>query len=127
MSWTTTTGFPTETKIKTDAWRLELERYGYDSIYRLTSETIASDPHSVNGAVNYTYDAVGNRKQITSTLTPVPAGLWNHDANDRAVEPRRQRPLHGRAIPTMRMGTLLAPAASPTSTTSRTTLFKKPE
>ncbi len=30
-----------------------------------------------------TYDAVGNRKQITSTLAPVPAGLWNYDANDR--------------------------------------------
>jgi hypothetical protein len=27
--------------------------------------------------------AVGNRKQITSTLAPVPAGLWNYDANDR--------------------------------------------
>src|SRR5579859_7424164 len=26
---------------------------------------------------------VGNRKQITSTLVPVPAGLWNYDANDR--------------------------------------------
>jgi hypothetical protein len=33
--------------------------------------------------VNYTYDAVGNRKQITSTLASVPAGLWNYDANDR--------------------------------------------
>jgi hypothetical protein len=29
------------------------------------------------------YDAVGNGKQITSTLAPVPAGLWNYDANDR--------------------------------------------
>jgi hypothetical protein len=27
--------------------------------------------------------AVGNRKQITSTLAPVPAGLWNYDVNDR--------------------------------------------
>ena len=57
--------------------------YGYDNLYRLTSETIASDPHALNGAVNYIYDAVGNRKQITSTLAPVPAGLWNYDANDR--------------------------------------------
>jgi hypothetical protein len=46
------------------------------SIYRLTSETIASDPNNVNGAVNYTYDAVGNRKQITSTLAAIPAGLF---------------------------------------------------
>ena len=58
--------------------------YTYDNLYRLTSETIANDPHGVNGAVNYTvYDAVGNRKQMTSTLAPVPAGLWNYDANDR--------------------------------------------
>ena|SRR5438876_11464313 len=26
------------------------------------------------------YDAVGNRKQLTSTLAPVPTGLWNYDA-----------------------------------------------
>ena len=57
--------------------------YGYDNLYRLTGETIASDPNGVNGAVNYIYDAVGNRKQITSTLAPVPAGLWNYDADDR--------------------------------------------
>src|SRR6266849_4088734 len=57
--------------------------YGYDNLYRLTSETIASDPSGINGAVNYTYDAVGNRKQITSTLAPIPAGLWNYDADDR--------------------------------------------
>src|SRR5579864_934474 len=29
------------------------------------------------------YEAVGNRKQISSTLAPVPAGLFNYDANDR--------------------------------------------
>jgi RHS repeat-associated protein len=57
--------------------------YSYDNLYRLTSESIATDPHSINGAVNYTYDPVGNRKQMTSTLPPVPAGLWNYDANDR--------------------------------------------
>jgi hypothetical protein len=48
----------------------------------LTSETIASDPHAVNGAVNYLYDAVGNRKQMSSTLAPVPAGLFDYVAND---------------------------------------------
>jgi len=57
--------------------------YGYDNLYRLTSESIANDPNSINGAVNYTYDAVGNRKQMTSTLAPVPAGLFNYDGNDR--------------------------------------------
>jgi RHS repeat-associated protein len=49
----------------------------------LISETIASDPNAINGAVSYTYDSVGNRKQMTSTLAPVPAGLFNYDANDR--------------------------------------------
>jgi hypothetical protein len=57
--------------------------YGYDNLYRLTSETIASDPNAINGAVGYTYDSVGNRKQMTSTLALIPAGLFNYDANDR--------------------------------------------
>jgi YD repeat-containing protein len=57
--------------------------YGYDSIYRLTSETIASDPNAVNGAITYTYDAVANRKQMNSTVPGLPAGLWNYDVNDR--------------------------------------------
>ena len=34
------------------------------------------------GVPTYTYSA-GNRKQLASTLAPVPAGLWNYDANDR--------------------------------------------
>lgn len=37
----------------------------------------------INGAVGYVYDAVGNRKQMTSTLAARPTGLWNYDANDR--------------------------------------------
>lgn len=37
--------------------------YGYDNIYHLTSETIASDPNAINGVVGYTYDNVGNRTQ----------------------------------------------------------------
>ena len=57
--------------------------YGYDDLYRLTNETIAADSNSLNGRANYTYDAVGNRKQLTSTLAPVPAGLWNYNANDQ--------------------------------------------
>jgi RHS repeat-associated protein len=57
--------------------------YGYDSIYRLTNETIASDPNSVNGTVSYTYDAVGNRTQKVSTLPGYPGGLTNYNANDQ--------------------------------------------
>ncbi len=58
--------------------------YGYDNLYRLTSETIANA--AMNGTVGYQYDAVGNRKQITSTLAAIPsAGLLNYDANDRTT------------------------------------------
>ena len=57
--------------------------YGYDNIYRLTSETIASDPAAVNGAVSYTYDAVGNRTQKVSSLPGYPGGLSNYNANDQ--------------------------------------------
>jgi RHS repeat-associated protein len=56
--------------------------YGYDSIYRLTNETITNDPASMNGAVSYVYDAVGNRTQKTSTLPGYPGGLSNYNAND---------------------------------------------
>jgi YD repeat-containing protein len=58
--------------------------YAYDNLYRLTSESIANDPNAINGVVSYnSYDSVGNRKQMTSTLAPIPAGLFNYDANDR--------------------------------------------
>ena len=57
--------------------------YGYDNLYRLTSETIASDPGGQNGTISYVYDPVGNRKQMTSTVPAIPAGLLNYDANDR--------------------------------------------
>jgi hypothetical protein len=56
--------------------------YGYDSIYRLTNETVASDPNGMNGAVSYVYDPVGNRTQKTSTLPGYPGGLSNYNAND---------------------------------------------
>jgi RHS repeat-associated protein len=57
--------------------------YGYDNLYRLTSETIASDPNSINGVVSYVYDSVGNRTQKTSTLPGMPGGLTNYNANDQ--------------------------------------------
>jgi len=57
--------------------------YGYDSIYRLTNETIASDPNNMNGAVSYTYDPVGNRTQKMSTLPGYAGGLTNYNANDQ--------------------------------------------
>ena len=43
--------------------------YAYDDLYRLTSETITSDPVAANnGSIGYGYDAVGNRLSRTSTL-----------------------------------------------------------
>ena len=59
--------------------------YGYDDLYRLTSETIAGAT-SQNGAVSYQYDSVGNRLQRSSTVPALPAtGLLNYDANDRTA------------------------------------------
>jgi len=57
--------------------------YSYDNLYRLTNETIASDPNGVNGAASYVYDPVGNRKQKTSTIPGYPGGLSNYNASDQ--------------------------------------------
>ena len=58
-------------------------QYGYDDLYRLTSETIANAT-SQNGTIAYTYDSVGNRKQINSTVPAIPSsGTLFYDANDR--------------------------------------------
>jgi RHS repeat-associated protein len=57
--------------------------YTYDNLYRLTNETVASDPAAINGSVTYSYDAVGNRTQKVSTLPGFPGGLSNYDANDQ--------------------------------------------
>ena len=58
--------------------------YGYDDLYRLTSEDIlcGTAPGCAPGTVSYSYDKVGNRLQRNSTLPAVPAtGLLNYDAN----------------------------------------------
>jgi RHS repeat-associated protein len=58
--------------------------YGYDGLYRLTSESISADPASQNGTVSYTYDPVTNRMQQSSSIPAVPAtGVLSYDANDR--------------------------------------------
>ena len=58
--------------------------YGYDNDYRLMSETIAADPGGNNGAENYTYDAVGNRLTLSSTIPSLGGGMtYAYDTNDR--------------------------------------------
>jgi RHS repeat-associated protein len=57
--------------------------YTYDDLYRLTSESIANDPHGVNGSVSYSYDPVGNRLSRLSFVAPVPSQSSSYDANDR--------------------------------------------
>ena len=57
--------------------------YGYDSLYRLTSETVSSDPHSNNGTGTYTYDAVGNRKTLNTTIPPAGGNTYTYDPDDR--------------------------------------------
>lgn len=57
--------------------------YTYDDLYRLTSESIANDPHGVNGSVSYGYDPVGNRLNRNSSVAGVPAQSSTYDANDR--------------------------------------------
>jgi RHS repeat-associated protein len=55
--------------------------YVYDDLYRLTQETIAGA--AVSGNVNYGYDAVGNRLNRASSVSPVPNQSSTFDANDR--------------------------------------------
>jgi RHS repeat-associated protein len=57
--------------------------YTYDALYRLTGETISGDAAGNNGAVAYTYDAVGNRLTRASDVAPVAPAAATYDANDR--------------------------------------------
>lgn len=58
--------------------------YTYDDLYRLKSETITSDPVTANnGAINYTYDAVGNRLNRTSTIPAIPTTTSAFNPNDQ--------------------------------------------
>src|SRR5205807_10149658 len=58
-----------------------------DADYVLTSETITSDPagNNYNGALGYTYDVVGNRTQMTSTVSVLGTApvAYSYDPNDR--------------------------------------------
>ncbi len=56
--------------------------WSYDGIYRLTNETVASDPANVNGSVSYSLDPVGNRLSDTSSLHNVSSGTFGYNADD---------------------------------------------
>ncbi len=55
--------------------------YGYDSLYRLTSENVTADPNNHNGTTSYLYDPVGNRQQLL--VNGVTANSYTYDADDR--------------------------------------------
>ncbi len=55
--------------------------YGYDSLYRLTSEAVTADPHNHNVTNGYMYDAVGNRQQWL--INGVTTNTYTYDADDR--------------------------------------------
>lgn len=57
--------------------------YTYQDLYRLSNESIANDPHGINGSVGYGYDSVGNRLNRTSSVNSVPSQSSTYDANDR--------------------------------------------
>jgi len=54
-------------------------------LYRLISETVTNDPHTVNGGVTYAFDGVGNRQTRVSSLSPIPTQTFTgaYDQNDR--------------------------------------------
>ncbi len=57
--------------------------YAYDALYRLTTETVSGDLHNNNGVGSYTYDAVGNRKTLNTTIPLGGGNSYTYDADDR--------------------------------------------
>jgi RHS repeat-associated protein len=56
--------------------------YGYDNLYRLTTEVISASAAN-NGTIGYVYDSVGNRLSRSSTVPAVSSASSVYDANDR--------------------------------------------
>lgn len=56
--------------------------WSYDGVYRLTNETIGSDPAKANGTAAYSLDPVGNRKAETSTIGGLDPGTFSCNADD---------------------------------------------
>jgi len=56
--------------------------WNYDGVYRLTNETISSDPGKNNGSASYSLDPVGNRLSMNSTLPGIESGTFGYNADD---------------------------------------------
>ena len=56
--------------------------WSFDGIYRLTNETISSDPSNNNGTSSYTLDPVGNRLAESTTLPGLSSGSFGYNADD---------------------------------------------
>jgi RHS repeat-associated protein len=56
--------------------------WGYDGIYRLTNETISSDPEKNDGTASYSLDPVGNRLSLNSSLSGIESGSFGYNTDD---------------------------------------------
>jgi RHS repeat-associated protein len=61
-------------------WRTNL--WNYDQQYRLTNELLRADSGTVTGQVAYAYDAVANRTNRLSTLSPLVSTNSSYNTND---------------------------------------------
>src|SRR5438552_3547903 len=59
--------------------------YSYDSVLRLTNETITADPAGKSGTLAYSLDAVTNRLSLTSALSGFPSQTFTFNANDQTT------------------------------------------
>jgi RHS repeat-associated protein len=57
--------------------------YGYDRSYRLTNETIGGTSYATPATLDYSYDKVGNRLSLASTLANIQGVISSFDLNDR--------------------------------------------
>ena len=69
--------------------------YSYDDLYRLTNGRMKPWQPTRTGSMGRRTTLMtrsGNRKQLASTLAPVPAGLWNYNANDQITTQSHDEP-----------------------------------
>lgn len=64
--------------------------YHYDPTYRLTNETLTwgsagAPPAPASASLAYSYDAVGNRLNLLSTLGEISSASYGYDFNDRLL------------------------------------------